>query len=494
MREAISDMLDGLSSVDRVALVTVPFGMTRVDLTTDHAQVRTSMQTVVGQAPQSPTRAAPPDMPDSPGTLNSSGEACRSRRTLEALASLLGGLPRGEGPNTVVFFSSSLLGARRDDTRNSFPGACEILLEDFTDVGRAAGSARAQFIIVMPTEVLADPIYDARNRDNVGGSSNPLEGLEFLQALTGAPRLTLANMAERPLDRIIHETSGYYLVSFVPEESDLNGQHHGLDISVTRSDTEVRARSYLAVDEGPSPDTIPTLTPIDMLRVARVYRDLPLRTTGYASRGLDGRLNIIAIGEAIEPDAAIVAASAALFDTSGRLVAQWTADGTDLGGRAVMAALEAPPGMYRLRFAARDVLGRSGTADTDIEVTLGQAGMIEMSAIVLGVSRAIGDADPAFMPKLEFTTEAVAIAYLEIYGATAGASVVGGLEISATADGPAIMVAPMSLEPTTDADRFQGTSSIAIGALPPGDYVVRVTLGLEGGAQGRVSRTLRKVG
>ena len=495
MREAVSEMLDGLSSVDRVALVTVPYGMMRVDLTTDHSQVRASIQTVAGQAPQGPRRsAAAPDMPDVPGQMQSSDEACRSRRTLEALTSLLDGLPRGEGPNAVVFFSSSLLGPRRDDIRNSFPGACEIILEDFTDVGEAAGRARAQFIVVMPTEVLADSNYAARNINAPGGSANPLEGLEFLEAMTGAPRLTLANMTERPLDRVIHETSGYYLVSFVPEESDLNGQDHGLEIKVTRPDVQVRSRSYLAVEQGAAPDVVPTLTPMDMLRVPRVYRDLPLRTTGYASRGLEGRLNVIAIGEAIETDAAIVAASAALFDTNGRLVAQWTADGTDLGGRTVMAALEAPPGVYRLRFAARDVLGRSGTADADVDITLGQAGMVELSSIVLGVSRPLGEDDMAFMPKLEFTTEPVAIVYLEIYGATAGASLAGGLEISATETGPAIMVAPVALEPTTDGDRFQGTSSIALGALPPGDYVVRVTLGLQGGPQGKVIRTLRKAG
>jgi VWFA-related protein len=494
MREAIGELLDGLSSVDRVALVTVPYGMIRVDLTTDHSQVRASLQTVSGQAPQAPTRMAPPDTPDVPGQRSSSDEACRSRRTLEALTALLNGLPRGEGPNSVLFFSSSLLGPRKDDTRNSFPGACEILNEDFMDVGEAAGSARAQFVVVMPSEVMADPIYAARNVGEVGGSTNPMEGLEFLQAITGAPRLTLANVAERPLDRVIHETSGYYLVSFEPEEGDLNGEHHGMEIGVTRPDVNVRSRSFLAVQEGAAPDIIPTITPLDMLRVPRVFRDLPLRTTGYTSRGVDGRLNVLAIGEAIEPDAALVAASAALFDTSGRLVVQWTAEGTDLGRRSAMAALEAPPGDYRLRFAARDALGRSGTADADLKVGLGQAGMIEMSSIVLGVSRRLGDAEPAFMPKLEFTTEPVAIAYLEIYGATAGASVAGGIEISATEDGPAILVSPISLERTTDADRYQGTGSIAIGALPPGDYVIRITLGLEGGVQGKVSRTLRKAG
>ncbi len=37
------------------------------------------------------------------------------------------------------------------------------------------------------------------------------------------------------------------------------------------------------------------------------------------------------------------------------------------------------------------------------------------------------------------------------------------------------------------------TGVVPIGTLPPGDYVVRAMIGLEGHAMTRVTRTLRKV-
>ena len=46
---------------------------------------------------------------------------------------------------------------------------------------------------------------------------------------------------------------------------------------------------------------------------------------------------------------------------------------------------------------------------------------------------------------------------------------------------------------TLDPDNgFAAMGSVAVGALPPGDYIVRAIVGLEGSAPTRVVRTLRK--
>ncbi|MEK6629233.1 MAG: hypothetical protein AABY89_00700, partial [Acidobacteriota bacterium] len=44
-----------------------------------------------------------------------------------------------------------------------------------------------------------------------------------------------------------------------------------------------------------------------------------------------------------------------------------------------------------------------------------------------------------------------------------------------------------------DEGRVVATGAVPIGALPPGDYVVRGVIRLEDGTTGRVVRTLRKV-
>ena len=43
-----------------------------------------------------------------------------------------------------------------------------------------------------------------------------------------------------------------------------------------------------------------------------------------------------------------------------------------------------------------------------------------------------------------------------------------------------------------DDSRVVATGAVPLGALPPGDYVVRGIIKLEDGASGRVTRTLRK--
>lgn len=477
MRQAVGEFLKGLSANDRVALVTVPHGAMQSDLTADRDRITSALMTVVGRAPQ---------------RLNASDEACRSRRTLEALEGLLTGLREARSPTTVLFFSSSLLGPRRDALVNAPPGACEVKREDFERVGESASAARVQFYVVMPTEVLPDPIYEAANLNAASGSANPMEGLEHLQGVTGGHRLTLATSQERPLDRILRETSGHYLLSFEPEPSDRNGEHHGMEISVNRPGVTLRSRPSVAIAEAAPDNAMPTLTPMDMLREATVYRDLPVRTTAYTSRGpTAGELQIIAVAEAIEPTAALAAASVGLYDAQGRLTAQWTAEPADLGRRAVMAALSAPPGTYRLRAAAVDESGRTGTADTEVRVELTEAGGLQLSSIVLGVSRP-DTAGASFQPTLEFTDQPVATALVEIYGGQQGVRVAALVELARTVDGEPVLKLPLAIQPTSQADRFQGIGAVPIGNLQPGDYVVRVIVGLEGQAGGQVVRTIRK--
>jgi hypothetical protein len=66
-----------------------------------------------------------------------------------------------------------------------------------------------------------------------------------------------------------------------------------------------------------------------------------------------------------------------------------------------------------------------------------------------------------------------------------------GLEVARTPDGPAIVSSRLAIERGED-DRLVATGAIPIGALPAGDYVVRGIVNIEGGASGKVMRTLRK--
>ena len=85
------------------------------------------------------------------------------------------------------------------------------------------------------------------------------------------------------------------------------------------------------------------------------------------------------------------------------------------------------------------------------------------------------------------------MAHLEVYGGREGARVGVMFEIARTLNGPAIVTMPGAFAATNEADRFLVTAAIPIGALAPGDYVVRATVAAQDQAGGRVVRPIRKV-
>ena len=110
-----------------------------------------------------------------------------------------------------------------------------------------------------------------------------------------------------------------------------------------------------------------------------------------------------------------------------------------------------------------------------------------MSALLVGLSREGG-----FRPRMEFSTEATALAYLELYGGAEGMAVGVAFEVASTTNGPALITLPGAFAGTSEADKFLVTAAIPIGALPPGDYVVRAIVAAQGQPGGRVVRSIRK--
>ena len=153
------------------------------------------------------------------------------------------------------------------------------------------------------------------------------------------------------------------------------------------------------------------LSPREMLATTRVYLDLPLRATGYAALEADGQAIKEGHGHrgACRTWVKLGTLVAALFDTDGKLVSHWSATSQELQRTPGHRAMPAASGAYRLRVAAIDTTGRSGTADYDVTAEVARTGSLKLSSIVLGLPR-----DGAFMPRLQFTDEPVAIGYVEL--------------------------------------------------------------------------------
>jgi hypothetical protein len=452
LREAAATFLDQLGPTDRIALVTMPYGGTRVSLTTEQEAVRASLAGIIGQAP--PTETAD-DM------------ACRSRRTLDSLRGLFDGFAGSASPVTVAFFSASLVGPNDQVIRSQQSVAtCALLPETFRQVGAAAAAAGARLYIIEPV-----------------GLANQIAGLDHLAGVTGGVRLALGGADENAFTRMLRETSAFYRVAFEPDPSQRTGSVHRVELKVSRPDVTVRVRPALRVDrpDGKAP------APKDLLRQSTVKRDLPLRVTGYASRAAGEKsVKVVAMAEPLEAGTALSAAAAGLIDASGKLVAQAVFEAADLKpGQPLLAAMLVPPGTYRLRAAAADTTGRIGTSDYELAAELRQAGPLQLSGLVLGLSRG------GFVARMQFGREPVAIAYLELYGGVPGQPVSVAFELARTLNGPPVV--SMAGTIAAAGDHYSATAPIPIGTLSPGDYIVRAMVGVAGGPSTRVERTLRKV-
>jgi hypothetical protein len=410
--------------------------------------------------------------------------ACRTRRFLESLDGLLrnGGVPLA--PQTLVVFTAGLAGPRRDAPLGVLPGMCELRVDVFRDVGTAAGMARANVFILPPADTV---IGLGAARPSIAadlGSDNPLEGIENLAGVTGGTRLPLDATGTTSLLRVARESSAYYLAELEPVRDDVIGRSRPLAVRTTRRGVTMRVRPEIAFAD-PSAKGVTRLTVSELLASGSTVSELPLRVGGFTVRDPDGKLRVGVLLEAADELATLESAGAILIENDTRVAARWNA--RDASERPLLGAMTATAGSYRLRGAAIDARGRAGAAEVDIDVGLVQVGGLSLGSLLLGVSRG-----GATVLQLQFGSEPTARASFDIYGGAEGQRLAAGLEISRSLDGPALAAVPVALT-RADATRVVATGTVPLGALAPGDYVLRGIVRLEDGSSGRVVRTLRKI-
>ena len=478
LRDAVNGLLTRLGPNDNITLVTTPYGGVKVPFTTDHARVKLAMSKIVGQAPITET---------------ASDLACRTGRTLEALVAYLENMGVREDASTMVFFTSALAAPRRTVVRDmrlsgepQGSGMCELTPNLFGRVSVAAGAARTQFYVVRPGDA-ADKGLSAQ-RESVTGSDHPLAGIEHLVGVTEGKLLALTGSGGTAMDRVLRETAAFYVASVDSQPGDHSGQSQQLDVNVSRRGIEVRSLPTITLANDPETSRLSRPSLRDMMSTPRVFRDLPLRAAAFAALAGEGdKIRVVILAEPADSGVKLESAVAGVFDPDGKLVAQWTATTEELQRPTVMGAVNVPRGGYRVRVAAIDSTGRAGTADDEVVAEVVQSGPLKLSSLVLGLSRRGG-----FLPRLLFSTEPLALAYVELEGAPAGARVNAALEIAQTLNGPALVTVPLAIDNTSE-NRYRAMGSVPIGALPPGDYVARAVVGLEGYPLTRVVRTVRKV-
>lgn len=472
LRNAVDGLLEQLIRTDRVMLVQVPYGSTRLAMTTEHARLRPAMARIVGQRPRDETGSA---------------MSCRTRLVLEAIRDTLEPFRGSPDPIVVVLFTAGLAAPRRDAPMARAPGMCELQPMDFQRVTAAAGAARANFYLVHPDDLPGSVGRSVEGIAGTGftGSDNPLEGIEHLAGVTAAQRVPLDASGTAALDRVAKEASTYYTAELEPERNDTDGKSKPLSVRVARRGASVHARPEITFPLASPRASAPRLTASEMLLMSEGFPDLPVRAAAYTmNASADGRLKVVVVADVLDSTVPIAQAAAALVDAGDRVVARWSAP--EAGQSPLVGAMLVPPGTYRLRVAAVDTEGRTGAADYRFDARLTPVGPLSLGAIVLGLSR-----DGVLTPRLEFGNEPSAVASFEIGGGVAGTPITALLEVARTLDGPPVIAVPLAITSTGE-QRFLAMGTVVIGALPAGDYVVRGIIKLDDGTTGRVETTLRK--
>ena len=457
MREAVGLIARELGPGDQIGVLTAQ-GQVNMRPSFDATKVRMAVDGLAGRAVPNETAM---------------DAQCRTLRVLAAVGTMLG--MTGGAPTTILIFGGGLTPPQNKTIQmGASNDICPVRPEDYQNVGSLASVAHADLYLFHLTEGM------------VNRSTTQDAGFESLAGVTGAEFVRLSASPQAAVSRLLRETSAYYVATFEPEPGEVKGQTLRVEARSTRDKVRLRTRPGVEI-----PKELPraAVTPKDMLRVAGERHDLPLRAAAFTSRNpASDEVKVVALFEGIEPTSTLASASVGLFDEKNVLKKQWTAQKEDLAKRPVMAALTAPPGTYRLRVAAVDAAGRAGTTDVDLRAEVTRADPLKMSALVLAAPQQGG----GMSPRLEFSGEPAAIAYLEIYGVPKDGNVAVTLEVVEAVEAAPMATAQIRVSPGNTEDMRIAATGFSIAGLSPGDYQIRAVVTLDGKPVGRVVRTLRK--
>jgi hypothetical protein len=226
-----------------------------------------------------------------------------------------------------------------------------------------------------------------------------------------------------------------------------------------------------------------------MVATTAPFNDLQLRVIAVAQRGQGGKMAILALAEPVDPAVKLTQVTAVLVAPGAAKAAfARTLEEKELVGRPMPIGMVADPGKYRMRVAAIDSTGKSGAVDYELDASLTPTGPLMLGQVML-----VGPRGDGFSPQLVFSNEPEIAAYVELYGPVATSKIAARIDLAATPDGKALVEGTVGGAGTNEPDKFSLNAKLAIKDLPPGDYVVRVTVQAEGSPEAKVMRTMRKV-
>jgi VWFA-related protein len=540
--KAISDYMGGLDATDHVGVVALPYGTPRVDLTTNHQAVRDAAELITGAS----RRMNESNMTPGEAAAISQGDT----RALVAHWERASGV-RGVSTGPVIGGACVIPQIRPIDEPQTVPDGCREKAERTLDVYRrhtkamldsmrafseAMAPLDGQKALVLVSEGIYNdpnlqsdirrfasaaerarvalyavhldaPLMEAAATSGPSSASRILDdrqGFDGMSELAYAARGTAFRAIASPanlLKRIDTELSGHYLIAFERNADDRDGDHVGIDVTVTRPGLDVRARKEFTpgpatAAAAPKKAADPKVTMGDVLRWPVPYRDIPIDVDTF-TMPID----------AVSPNARVMIA--ADIDTGGRVVnvgfevnnssGKTMADSFDAraellptsGGRSLYpVTVDVPPGRYTLMLGVIAADGTRGSVTHVFDVRAWPASRLRSSSVILGEV-----AQNRFQPTARVSATAPIAVRFEVVAATVDAfgDEVVHIDITRVGATTAALSVTGQLSGAPGSLRRASTTLVDPQDLPSGDYVVRVTLGADPNAPlAQASRFLRK--
>ena len=518
LMRAAGEFVGSLSPSDQVALLAVPQPGIYIDFTTDHDLVRREtarmaglgersrrdlniglheafrialygdrdleeevIERVCGESPACAFQVRTESMQI---VQEVKFHATNARRGIEGI---LRALRDVEGPKHMVWVSGGLV-----IDQNA------ALLREIEEL---AAASRTTLFVMMVDEPLTDvgealpaptPRQDRYMRER---------GLSAAAAVARGELFRVTANPRRIFERLEAQISGYYLlgVEVGPEDRDENRRR--IRVSTRRDGAQVRARREVRFVEEPEEEQSVDQQLLAMLRSPVATTELPLRVATYSYPDPDDGLVRVSVAAEVGSDlnyASGVTLGFALRNPEGRVVStgrrRVTATPAERPGGVgyeYTLPITVPRGRYSLRVAAIDGFGRRGSVDH-----LLLAGEASEAPLAFGPLQ-VADQRPSPDSLLAVVEPEVSsgrvIASMEVYAESSWTFDRTSVHVDVAGDeaGPARAYAPAALLGTDDTPWRSAAADLAVGHLPPGEYIARVRVLRDSDEVARMHRPFR---
>ena len=511
---AATRFLDQLAATDRVGVLAFPNGAS-VEFTADREAVKKALMRVVGRGSAFEggiyniglAEAFDIDRGDPSALSRVIQRECASERTEEGLAMCSTSIEsqarstamvnRQRGLHSLQTLRSILLSFAKIDAPKTLVWISEglPLAEDRVEVGGLASMAAAArttiYTLHLDQTIIADASRGRASPSMLQDRQLAIDGLAMVAGITRGSMFTSIGTGSDVFERIAKEMTAYYLLSAEPEERDRDGKAHRIKVTVNRRDVSVRARRDFALPKEGKAPLSPEQRLAGILQQPLLATELPIKVATYNMRtpGAD-TVRVVVTTEfgrtAIAPEEAAVA-YVVLTDknkVAGSAITKNAAtpirDGAP-GPLQATTVFEVPPGKYLLRLAVLDAGGRAGSVEHRLEASVTGTGAFELADLLLSPAN-VGKSSAVRLVADPTIDDEPFGAYLELYPRSDGAieRATVAIEVAESDTAPAIARVEAPITASKDKRRFIAEAMLPLGLVPPGEYVARAVVSVDG--------------